>query len=551
MADILNTISTRQTPQSRKADPRQVRNAAGGYTFQVGDWERLHRFLTLGTEGGTYYTSARELTEQNAAVVFRCAASDPVRLVQEIVDISTAGRAPRQNPGIFALAIAASVDNHAQNVSLPSDGRRAALAAVPKVCRTGYTLFLFANYAKQFRGWGRGMRQAVSGWYLDKPVDRLVYQALKYRQREGYTHRDCLRLSHPKADVPDRAALFDWICGRDLGEFGPGDNLALVEDFNAVQGTENSSNWVAILQRGHGMSWEMLPDAAMNERKVWEALLEQGIPPTALMRQLPRLTNLGMATNSTGRKIAEQLKDPERLKRGRIHPINVLVAQRTYAQGHGEKGKLSWQPSRMITDALDEAFYAAYGAVEPANKRTLLALDISGSMGSKVSGLPISCREACAAIAMVTAATEPSYEIVGFTSAPGHNYRSWREATQLQTLDISPRRRLDDICRYTAALPMGGTDVSLPMVWAFENRLDFDTFIILTDNETWAGPKCHPHQALSAYRQRSGIDARMIVVAMTATGNTVADPSDPRQIDVSGFDSTVPQLISDFSRGDI
>jgi 60 kDa SS-A/Ro ribonucleoprotein len=43
----------------------------------------------------------------------------------------------------------------------------------------------------------------------------------------------------------------------------------------------------------------------------------------------------------------------------------------------------------------------------------------------------------------------------------------------------------------------------------------------------------------------------MIVVAMTATGNTVADPSDPRQIDVSGFDSTVPQLISDFSRGDI
>jgi 60 kDa SS-A/Ro ribonucleoprotein len=98
---------------------------------------------------------------------------------------------------------------------------------------------------------------------------------------------------------------------------------------------------------------------------------------------------------------------------------------------------------------------------------------------------------------------------------------------------------------------MGGTDVSLPMVWAFENRLDFDTFIILTDNETWAGPKCHPHQALSAYRQRSGIDARMIVVAMTATGNTVADPSDPRQIDVSGFDSTVPQLISDFSRGDI
>lgn len=48
-----------------------------------------------------------------------------------------------------------------------------------------------------------------------------------------------------------------------------------------------------------------------------------------------------------------------------------------------------------------------------------------------------------------------------------------------------------------------------------------------------------------------GIDARLVVVAMTATGHSIADPDDPRQLDISGFDSAVPTLLSDFSRGDI
>jgi 60 kDa SS-A/Ro ribonucleoprotein len=135
--DPLRLISTRRTAQSEPADPRQVTNAAGGYTFTVDEQARLHRFLTLGTGGGTYYTHAQELTRDNAEVVFRAAATDPVGLVRRIVDVSTAGRAPRQNPALFALAIAASADD--------VDGRRAALAALPKVARTGTHLFLFAR----------------------------------------------------------------------------------------------------------------------------------------------------------------------------------------------------------------------------------------------------------------------------------------------------------------------------------------------------------------------------------------------------------------------
>ena len=40
----------------------------------------------------------------------------------------------------------------------------------------------------------------------------------------------------------------------------------------------------------------------------------------------------------------------------------------------------TWSPVRAVVDALDGAFYSAFGNVEPAGTRLLLALDVSGSM---------------------------------------------------------------------------------------------------------------------------------------------------------------------------
>ena len=88
------------------------------------------------------------------------------------------------------------------------------------------------------------------------------------------------------------------------------------------------------------------------------------------------------------------------------------------------------------------------------------------------------------------------------------------------------------------------------MQWALETKSEVDTFVVATDNETWSG-RIHPYQALREYREKMGIDARLAVIAMTPTEFTIADPLDPGSMDVSGFDSSTPNLLSDFSRGDI
>ncbi|WP_280481984.1 TROVE domain-containing protein [Nocardia cyriacigeorgica] len=522
--DALAGINLRTTPQTAPADPRQTQNSAGGYSFQVTPEVRLRRFLTLGTEGSTYYVGEKDLTRDNAGIVLDFARNRTADLVAEIVAISTAGRAPKQNPVLFALAAAAALGD--------TDGRRTALDALPLVARTGTHLFLFARYIEQFRGWGRGLRRAVGNWYLDKTVDDLAHQLVKYRQRDGWSHRDLLRLAHPETTEDDRRRLFDWVCGRGASL----DGLHLVEGFQRAQTADRKT--IPGLVREYRLSWEMLPDAALADPAVWEALIDNGIPQTALIRQLPRLTNLGLLAPLGARtsKVATQLTDPERLRKARVHPVNVLVALRTYAAGHSARGSSRWTPSAPIVNALDTAFYSSFQAVEPTNARHMLALDVSASMTwHPISGLPITPREASAAMALVTAAREPAHEIVAFSNG-------------LRRIPLSPRQRLDDAIRTIESMPAGGTDCALPMLHALQQGIEVDVFVVYTDNETWAG-NIHPHQALRRYREQVNPRAKLVVCGMTASNFTIADPGDAGMLDVAGFDSAAPNLLADFARG--
>lgn len=540
MPDALSHVSTRAIPQAEQADPRQVPNSAGGWGFEVSREARLHRFLTIGVDGGTYYASEQALAKDNAQVVLDWARNDATGLVNRAVKVSQAGRAPRNNPALFALAAAAGLGDDA--------GRKAALDALPQVARTGTHLFIFAGYMEQFRGWGRGARRGIGNWYLGTDLDKLTYQVLKYRSREGWTHRDLLRLAHPQTSDPLRNTLFAWITGKDVNT----DQMLRVGAFEQAQRATDSAEWCRLIQAYQSLSWEMLPDAALSSPYVWEALIAAGMPQTALMRQLPRLTRLGVLTQMSPvtAAVCAQLADREHLIKARVHPVNILVALRTYASGHSVRGSTSWTPVPAVTDALDAAFYAAYAAVTPAGKRTMCALDVSGSMTQPAAGLPVSCREATAALALVTAATEPQVLITGFTSGSGGGYWHDMSRSAISPLGISPRQRLDDAIRAVSDLDFGGTDCALPMLWAAQNGVEIDTFQVYTDNETWAGD-IHPHQALEAYRQKTGIPARLAVVAMTPTNFTIADPEDPGSLDVSGMDSAVPGLLADFSRGDI
>jgi 60 kDa SS-A/Ro ribonucleoprotein len=222
-----------------------------------------------------------------------------------------------------------------------------------------------------------------------------------------------------------------------------------------------------------------------------------------------------------------------------MHPFNVFVALMTYASGRGLRGQHTWSPVGKIVDVLDAAFYTAFGNVDPIPGYVLIALDTSGSMQSHdFMGVPgITPARAQAVLALVTVATSPDVEVIGFDQ-------------YVEPITLTARQRIDDAYRISALGNGRGTDVSLPMTWATQNKRKVDAFIVSTDGQTWAGHR-HPMQALEQHRQQMGVRSRLANLAMVSNEFTVAAPDDPGVMEFVGFDSAAPQLISDFVSGKV
>ena len=193
-------------PQSKPL-PGQVPNSAGGHAWKVDDMKRLRRFLCLGSEGGTYYIGEKELGRENAEAMLRLIASGKgPEVVREIVDFSVTGRAAKQNPIIFALALCARESD--------PDTKSAAYAALDKVCRIPTHLFSFVVFTEALStgtGWGRAHRRAVCNWYNSKTPRSLAMAVTKYQNRGGWSHRDLFRLSHITPANPGVACVCKYV----------------------------------------------------------------------------------------------------------------------------------------------------------------------------------------------------------------------------------------------------------------------------------------------------------------------------------------------------
>jgi 60 kDa SS-A/Ro ribonucleoprotein len=503
-----------QTPQSQPIPgSAQVPNNAGGFAWAVDHWKRLDRFLILGSEGGSYYVDAPALTRQNMASVEKCIVEDSKRVVDRIVEVSDKALAPKNDAALFSLAAACAL-------SKPSE-RRYAYAALPKVARIGTHLFQFVQFRKAFGGEGSGYRRAIQRWYDSKTDDQLALQLVKYQQRGGWSHRDVLRTVHPK-----HRPLYRWAV---KGEAEAG-IARLVIAFEKAKTASKADLCKLILETD--LPREAVPTEMLNESEVWEALLEN-MPPIATVRNLGKMGSVGLLKPLSGAvaKVQSILGNEAALRKSRIHPLQILIALATYAEGHGMLGSNSWPVVPQIVDSLDRAFYAAFSNAEPTGKRIVLAVDGSGSMQHACAGSPISCRAGSAALALVTARIEPQHHILAFT-------------THVVPVSLSPRQRLDDAAKALFIAPEG-TDCAQPFLWALVNNVQADAFIVFTDNESWAG-KQHPSQALDAYRQKTGIAAKLIVVAMASNHASICNPNDAGSLEIVGFDASVPQVISAF-----
>ena len=188
--------------------------ATTGIAYAITDTQRLQRFLILGCEVGTFHVTEPALAVENATAISRLlAAGHGAAVVEAIVRVSTEWRAAKQGPTMFALAMCARLGD--------VETRRAAYHSLTRVCRIPTHLFQFISMTEQLgagSGWGRLSRRAISEFYHCR-ASSLAYMVTKYKNREGWTHRDVLRKAHVKPATPATAAVLRY-AAKGWGEDG-------------------------------------------------------------------------------------------------------------------------------------------------------------------------------------------------------------------------------------------------------------------------------------------------------------------------------------------
>jgi len=301
---------------------------------------------------------------------------------------------------------------------------------------------------------------------------------------------------------------------------------------------------VAIMEQNKKIQREHLPTELLNTPQIWNTLLS-GMGMTALVRNLGKLSQVGVAS-SRSQDIIKMLTDPKAVKDSKIHPLQVLVGMKTYSQGKGDLGSMTWPVNSYITTALSTTFRQAFGNITSTGKRYMIGLDVSGSMSMCMcaGAKNITPREGSVAMAMMTLHAEgvQNVHVYGFSNV----FYSFNGK-------IRPEMTIQDAIKATD-VPFGATDCALPMTEALKmythSGIVFDVFCVYTDSETYA-PTIHPQVALEQYRKATGVDAKLIVVGMTANNLTIADPKDKNTLNLAGFDTATPELISMFVRGQI
>lgn len=522
----------------------QVENSVHGFVYKVGDKARVLRFLCLGAEGGSYYAKERELKRENTQSIDRLIMEGRgTEVVDLIYKVSTEGRACKQTPTLYALAICARSND--------PKTKTAAYKILGSVCRIPTHLFEFVQLCEKESagtGWGRAHRVAIGKWYNNFSADpkKLAYLVTKYQNRHSWSHRDVVRLAHVKPSdnkidiilkyVVKNMDYANSVCGVDKSVEDVKVFLEAVEEAKKCKKDDIEKLRGLIVE--HQLVREHIPTGLLDSKEIWDTLLRL-MPMTAMIRNLGKMSSLGLLeAGSFGENLVVSKLDNEGiLKSARIHPFSVLVAWNQYKKGHGSKGKLSWSVNVEITKALERAFYKAFQFVPPTGKRYLLAVDVSGSMHTPVIGsAEIEAYEASAAMMLLTAKTEENFEVIAFS----YGYTP---------LDINKEDTLDSVLKKCDYLPFSGTDCSMPMQYAIEHKKKFDVFIVYTDSETHHG-RVHPSEALRLYREYSKInDARLIVVGMVSNGFSIANPNDPFMMDVVGFDTEAPKAMANFVTG--
>lgn len=340
---------------------------------------------------------------------------------------------------------------------------------------------------------GRRIKRAVGNWLVQRMSE---YWAIKYgsAEKKGYSLKEMLCAFHPNARGAS-LTLFDWIMERAdfLTKGGKikkafEAELPQIAAFERLKRATTTEEKVKAITEGK-LPHEVTTSFAGSDKDVWMAIFPQ-LPIFALLRNLATLERHGVM-GVFRHPIIKKLTDENTIRKSMILPFRFMEAMPHVKDPH-------------VRDALRDALEISLGNIPAITGRTVVAVDISGSMGPGF-GWHSQDQKGAPTGGYIRVA---SLFGVALMKKADLNGRMFLFDTQLDEFKVSMRD--STLTQADRIRTRGGTDTSLPIRKLLQDRDAVDNFIIITDEQQNTGSQFL--RVLDQYRRSVNKDVKAFIV---------------------------------------
>jgi len=496
--------------QSRRNVPvADTVNNAGGLAYNRSHKQTLAQIACTNTFNGTFYTDSKQNLELAKEAVYNLK-SDPEFIAK--VALYSRDKGYMKDMPAFLCAFLATTNRpdlfHLTFDRVITNGKM--LGNVVQIARSD----CFGSPANLSAGkW----RHAIRDWFVNRTPKQLFTDAT----RSCVKMSDILRMAHPKPDSDDKNELYKYFLGKEYKVSKLPEPIRSYEKYKSGK-----------LKTMPDVDFQYLTSLPIGESEWAEIARNANWTMTRMNLNTFQRHNV-FNDKAMVKLIANRLRDPELIHKSKVFPYQLFVAYQNTTDVPFE-----------IKEALQDAMEIAIDNVPVFDGQTYIAVDVSGSMQSAVTGNRgsasscVRCIDVAALFAASYLRNNPSSIIMPFSDRLYPNFH------------MNPRDSVITNTKALTSIPSGGTNCGLVIEDLIRRNVKCNSIVFISDNESWLDSYWNRNSATglaSAWKEfkKRNPKARMVSIDLTPNSSTQINQNKD-VLQIGGFSDTVWDVVNTF-----
>jgi 60 kDa SS-A/Ro ribonucleoprotein len=483
-----------------------AKNHEGAAAYQLTAREALAQYAVTGTFNQTFYADGAEQLE---AVKKLALEVEPEFLAKVAVYAAEKGHVKDMPVTLLAILSGLQSDAFAR--------------AFPRVVKSGKMLRGFVQVMRSGatgrKSLGTRPKKLVQAW-LERATSEQIVRAMVGNDP---SLADVIKMVHPKPSSEARRALYAWAIGK------PHDQAVLPDLVKALEAfRRDQTNPVP------DVPFQMLTSLALT-REHWVEIARKGGWQTVRQNLNTFARNGVCEVEGFGEELAARLADADEIRKAKVFPYQLMVAWKMAEAGVPD----------VVKEALQDAMQIAIANVPQVYGNVVLCPDVSGSMGSPVTGV----RKGSTSVVRCI-------DVAGLMTAAFLERNSGARVLPFENtvvkIDLNHRDSIMTNAEKLASIGGGGTNCSAPLHKLANEKAKVDLVIFISDNQSWVDGR-PGGQASSVMMEWARIKkvnpaAKLVCLDIQPYATSQAKTADD-VLNIGGFSDAVFGAIASFASG--